>query len=56
MNITKEELNQIIFEETREVYYETFIFPYLTEASLEDGTPVCTACLYELLDEASPDL
>ena len=55
MNITKEELNQIIFEETREVYYETFIFPYLTEASLEDGTPVCTACLYELLDEASCD-
>ena len=35
--------------------YETFIFPYLTEASLEDGTPVCTACLYELLDEASCD-
>ena len=55
MNITKEELNQIIFEETREVYYETFIFPYLTEAFLEDGTPVCTACLYELLDEASCD-
>ena len=55
MKITKEELNQIIFEETREVYYETFIFPYLTEASLEDGTPVCTACLYELLDEASCD-
>ena len=55
MNITKEELNQIIFEETREVYYETFIFPYLTEASLEDGTPVCTACLHELLDEASCD-
>ena len=55
MKITKEELEQIIFEETREVYYETFIFPYLTEASLEDGTPVCTACLYELLDEASCD-
>ena len=55
MKITKEELDQIIFEETREVYYETFIFPYLTEASLEDGTPVCTACLYELLDEASCD-
>ena len=55
MKITKEELNQIIFEETRGVYYETFIFPYLTEASLEDGTPVCTACLYELLDEASCD-
>ena len=55
MKITKEELNQIIFEKTREVYYENFIFPYLTEASLEDGTPVCTACLYELLDEASCD-
>jgi hypothetical protein len=55
MKITKEELDQIIFEETREVYYETFIFPYLTEASLDDGTPVCTACLYELLDEASCD-
>jgi len=55
MNITKEELSQIVFEETREVYYETFIFPYLTEASLEDGTPVCTACLHELLDEASCD-
>ena len=55
MKITKEELEQIIFQETREVYYENFIFPYLTEASLEDGTPVCTACLYELLDEASCD-
>jgi hypothetical protein len=55
MKITKEELDQIIFEETREAYYETFIFPYLTEASLEDGTPVCTACLHELLDEASCD-
>ena len=55
MKITKEELDQIIFEETREVYYETFIFPYLAEASLEDGTPVCTACLHELLDEASCD-
>ena len=55
MKITKEQLEQVIFEETREVYYENFIFPYLTEASLEDGTPVCTACLYELLDEASCD-
>jgi len=55
MKITREQLEQIIFEETREVYYETFIFPYLTEASLEDGTPVCAACLHELLDEASCD-
>jgi hypothetical protein len=55
MKITKEELEQIIFEEVKEVYYETFIFPHLTEAWLEDGTPVCTGCLHELLNEASCD-
>jgi len=55
MKITKEELNQIIFEKTREVYYETFIFPQLADALFEDGTPVDTKWLHELLDEASCD-
>ena len=55
MKITKEQLDQIIFEKTREVYYETFIFPHLTDASYEDGTPVSTEWLHELLDEASCD-
>jgi hypothetical protein len=55
MNITKEQLDQIIFEKTREVYYETFIFPHLADASYEDGTPVSTEWLHELLDEASCD-
>ena len=55
MNITKEELDQIIFEKTREVYYETFIFPQLADALFEDGTPVDTKWLHELLDEASCD-
>ena len=55
MKITKEELNQIIFEKTREVYYETFIFPQLADALFEDGTSVDTQWLHELLDEASCD-
>ena len=55
MNITKEELDQIIFEKTREVYYETFIFPQLADALFEDGTSVDTKWLHELLDEASCD-
>jgi len=55
MKITKEELNQIIFEKTREVYYETFIFPQLADALFEDGTSVDTKWLHELLDEASCD-
>jgi len=55
LKITKEQLDQIIFEKTREVYYETFIFPNLTDALFEDGTPVSTEWLHELLDEASCD-
>ena len=55
MKVTKEELDQIIFEKTREVYYETFIFPQLADALFEDGTPVDTKWLHELLDEASCD-
>ena len=55
MKIMKEQLKQIIFEETRQVYYENFILPHLTEAFLEDGTPVCVGCLHEQLDEASCD-
>ena len=55
MKVTKEELDQIIFEKTREVYYETFIFPQLADALFEDGTSVDTKWLHELLDEASCD-
>jgi len=55
INITKEQLDQIIFEKTREAYYETFIFPQLEGALFEDGTPVDIKWLHELLDEASCD-
>tara|TARA_R110002110_G_scaffold98999_3_gene253220 strand:- start:522 stop:1781 length:1260 start_codon:yes stop_codon:yes gene_type:complete len=55
MNISRERLEAIIFEEYRAHIYETQIYPYLTEAFLEDETPVCIGCLYELLDEASCD-
>ena len=55
INITKEQLDQIIFEKPREAYYETFIFPQLADALFEDGTSVDTKWLHELLDEASCD-
>jgi hypothetical protein len=53
MNIVN--LDQIIFEETREFVFREFIQPHLTEAFLEDGTPVCVACLSEQLFEATCD-
>ena len=55
MDISRERLKAIVFEEYRAHIYETQIYPYLTEAFLEDETPVCIGCLYELLDEASCD-
>ena len=55
MNISEDKLKAMIFEEYRSYLYETTIYPYLTEATLDDGTPVCIACLHELLDEASCD-
>jgi hypothetical protein len=53
MNIVN--LDQIIFEETREFVFREVIQPHLTEAFLEDGTPVCVACLSEQLFEATCD-
>ena len=38
-------IDQIIFEETREFVFREIIQPHLTEAFLDDGTPVCVACL-----------
>ena len=48
-------IDQIIFEETREFVFREFIQPHLTEAFLDDGTPVCVACLSEQLFEATCD-
>jgi hypothetical protein len=48
-------IDQIIFEETREFVFREVIQPHLTEAFLEDGTPVCVACLSEQLFEATCD-
>ena len=49
----------LITEESARYLLERDIFPHLTEAHLDDGTPVCVACLMEQLDTAScgcPDL
>ena len=55
----KESLNmnidQIIFEETQEFVFREVIQPHLTEAFLEDGSPVCVGCLNEQLFEATCD-
>jgi hypothetical protein len=55
MKISKELLEGIIFEETRRFMFETNVLPHLDEAFLDDGTPVCVACLVEQLDAASCD-
>jgi len=44
-----------LYQEARDYLYEQFIQPYLTEAFLDDGTPVCVACLNEQLFEATCD-
>ena len=44
-----------LYQEARDYLYESFIQPYLTEAFLDDGTPVCVACLNEQLFEATCD-
>ena len=54
-NMSTINLEQIIFEETREFVFREVIQPHLTEAFLEDGTPVCVACLSEQLFEATCD-
>ena len=49
----------LITEETQRYLLERDVFPHLTEAHLDDGTPVCVACLMEQLDTATcgcPDL
>ena len=48
-------LEQIIFEETQEFVFREIVRPHLTEAFLEDGTPVCVGCLSEQLFEATCD-
>ena len=48
-------LDQIIFEETREFVFREVVQPHLTEAFLEDGSPVCVGCLSEQLFEATCD-
>ena len=59
ISIYSDELYGLITEEVNRVLLENDIFPYLTEAFLDDGTPVCVGCLAEQLDTAScgcPDL
>ena len=59
ISITANELYGLITEEVNRVILERDVFPYLTEAFLDDGTPACTACLMEQLDTAAcgcPDL
>jgi hypothetical protein len=49
----------LITEEVERYLLERDVFPHLTEAHLDDGTPVCVACLMEQLDAAAcgcPDL
>jgi len=48
-------IDQIIFEETREFVFREIVRPHLTEAFLEDGAPVCVGCLSEQLFEATCD-
>jgi hypothetical protein len=47
------DIQKILFEKGQEFIFERVILPHLTEAFLEDGTPVCVGCLAEQLDEAS---
>ena len=59
IEMRSDELYGLIAEEVNRFILETDIFPYLTEAFLDDGTPVCVACLAEQLDTAAcgcPDL
>ena len=49
----------LITEEVDRYLLERDVFPHLAEAHLDDGTPVCVACLMEQLDTATcgcPDL
>lgn len=59
IEMRNDELYGLIAEEVNRFILETDVFPYLTEAFLDDGTPVCVACLAEQLDTAAcgcPDL
>ena len=59
IEMRSDELYGLISEEVNRFFLETDVLPYLTEAFLDDGTPVCVACLAEQLDTATcgcPDL
>ena len=59
VEMRSDELYGLIAEEVNRVLLENDVFPYLTEAFLDDGTPVCVGCLAEQLDTATcgcPDL
>lgn len=59
IQMRSDELYGLISEEVNRFFLETDVLPYLTEAFLDDGTPVCVACLAEQLDTAAcgcPDL
>ena len=59
LDMNRDEIFGIIAEEMNRFILETDIMPYLDEAFLEDGAPVCVACLAEQLDTATcgcPDL
>ena len=59
IEMRSDELYGLISEEVNRFFLETDVLPYLTEAFLDDGTPVCVGCLAEQLDTAAcgcPDL
>ena len=59
ITMRSDELYGLIAEEVNRALLERDVFPHLTEAYLDDGTPVCVACLMEQLDTAAcgcPDL
>ncbi len=59
ITMRSDELYGLIAEEVNRALLERDVFPHLTEAYLDDGTPVCVACLIEQLDTAAcgcPDL
>ena len=59
VEMRSDELYGLIAEEVNRVLLENDVFPYLVEAFLDDGTPVCVGCLAEQLDTAAcgcPDL
>ena len=53
ITMRSDELYGLIAEEVNRALLERDVFPHLTEAYLDDGTPVCVACLIEQLDTAA---